>query len=156
MKKQANSAHCFVCGVKNPNGLHLSFYETSPGETLAETIVPEQFQGYPGIVHGGIVAAMLDEVSGRVFMTGDPPRFLVTAKLSIRYRRPVPVGKKLTLRGHAKEDNGRVAYAVGEIYDDSGTLLAEAEAHMANVPPGIAANYDASGEEWKVYPDEER
>lgn len=155
MKKQANSKNCFVCGVQNIHGLHLSFYETGLGETLAEITVPDHFNGYPGVVHGGIVAAMLDEVSGRVFMGDNPPRFMVTAKLNIRYRRPVPVGVKLTLRGRAIEDKGRVATAEGAIYDPQGTLLAEAEIVLADVPAQIAAGFDPAREEWKVYPDEE-
>ena len=71
--KQPNSNHCFVCGRNNPYGLHLKFYESSPGEVIVEYTVPEQFQGYPGVVHGGVVAAILDEVTGRTQMGGDPP-----------------------------------------------------------------------------------
>ena len=90
--KQPNSNHCFVCGRNNPYGLHLKFYESSPGEVTVEYIVPEQFQGYPGVVHGGVVAAILDEVTGRTQMGGDPPRFMFTARLDIRYRKNVPTG----------------------------------------------------------------
>ncbi len=80
-KLQPNSRHCFVCGLENPFGLQLRFYESVPGEIVAEYTVPEQYQGYPGVVHGGIVTAMLDEVTGRVHMNGDPPRFIYTARL---------------------------------------------------------------------------
>jgi hypothetical protein len=51
---QPNSRHCFVCGLENQFGLKLRFYETGPGEVTAEYTVPDQFQGYPGLVHGGI------------------------------------------------------------------------------------------------------
>lgn len=66
--RQPNSRHCFVCGVENPHGLHLTFKQTAPDEVTVEYTVPEHFQGYPGVVHGGIVAAMLDEVAGRAHM----------------------------------------------------------------------------------------
>lgn len=155
MSKQANALHCFVCGVRNPLGLKMKFYEHQPGEVSAEIVVPEQYQGYPGVVHGGVIAAMLDEVSGRSFMGGGPPRFLVTARLNIRYRKPVPVGARLMLKGHAGEDRGRVALATGEIYNEAGDLLAEAEIVLAEMPGEVSAQIYNTDDGWRVYPDEE-
>jgi uncharacterized protein (TIGR00369 family) len=151
MKKQANSRQCFVCGVENLRGLHLSFYEVKPGEICADITVPETYQGYPGVVHGGIVAAMLDEVSGRVFM-GDPPRFMFTAKLSVRYRKPVPTGQPLRLVGYAGKDHGKVATARGELFDSNGTLLADAETVLADIPEAMQS-FKLGPEDWMVYPD---
>ncbi len=154
MNKQPNSRHCFVCGVKNPYGLQMTFYDTAPGEVLAEYIVPEHFQGYPGVVHGGVIASMLDEVTGRVFMTGDPPRFMVTARLSLRYRKPVPIGKLLRMTGQVKEDKGRICTSTGELRDEAGNLLVEAEAVLAELPPEKWTESNAESEDWMVYPDE--
>jgi uncharacterized protein (TIGR00369 family) len=153
MNKQPNSRHCFVCGVENDHGLGMKFYEVAPGEVQAEYTVPEHFQGYPGVVHGGVIAAMLDEVTGRAFMHGEPPRFMYTAKLSVRYRKPVPVGEPLRLVGRAGRDNGRIAEASGEIYRSDGTLLAEAEAVLVNVPEKDLDGIDLETIGWKVYPD---
>jgi uncharacterized protein (TIGR00369 family) len=155
MKKQASARNCFVCGVKNENGLGLKFYETSPGEVVAETIVPEHFQGYPGVVHGGIVAAMLDEAAGRVFVQNNPPRFMFTGKLSVRYRKPVPTGKLIRIMGHAREDRGRVATAVSEIYDSDNNLLANCEITLADIPPDLLGEITVNNEDWQVYADEE-
>ena len=66
--RQPNSRFCFVCGVKNPVGLKMVFEQTGPGEVSAVITVPEHFEGYPGVVHGGITAAMLDEAACRVYM----------------------------------------------------------------------------------------
>lgn len=153
--KQANSGLCFVCGVDNHNGLQMKFYEHSPGEVHAEIIVPEHFRGYPGVVHGGIIAAMLDEVAGRTFMGDGIPRFMVTARLAVRYRRPVPVNKLLVLKGHAGEDKGKVAFATGEIYDENGEILAEAELVLSNVPEDIQQSMAVETETWEIFPDEE-
>lgn len=152
-KPQPNSRHCFVCGVANPYGLHLRFYESGPGEVTAEYTVPERYQGYPGVVHGGIVAAMLDEVCGRVHMGGDPPRFMFTARLEIRYRHNVPVGKPLRLVGRVARSKARAATAIGEIFDAEGVLLAEAEALLVNVPPETVRTVDLEALGWKVYED---
>jgi acyl-coenzyme A thioesterase PaaI-like protein len=151
--KQANSLHCFVCGVANPFGLHLRFYESPPGEVTAEYTVPDEYQGYPGIVHGGVVAAMLDEISGRSLMGGDPPRFMFTARLDIRYRRNVPVGAPLRLVGHAGPRKGRTATATSEIYSMEGTLLAQAEALMIDVPEEVVQSTDLEALGWKIYPE---
>jgi len=151
--KQPNSNHCFVCGRNNPHGLHLKFYESSPGEVTVEYTVPEQFQGYPGVVHGGVVAAILDEVTGRTQMGGDPPRFMFTARLDIRYRKNVPTGKPLRIVGRVKSSRERTATATGEIFGPDGDLLAEAEAVLVNVPDDIVNDVDLAKIGWNVDPD---
>jgi uncharacterized protein (TIGR00369 family) len=156
--RQPNSRHCFVCGVENPYGLHLNFQQTASDEVTVEYTVPEHFQGYPGVVHGGIVAAMLDEVAGRAHMGDDPqhPRFMFTAKMELRYRKNVPIGQPLRMVGKALTSRGRTATASGKIFGPDGTLLAEAELLLVDVP-GAALDPDILETlGWKVYPDPER
>ena len=156
MIKQGNSRFCFVCGLENPNGLHLHFYQPAAGEVEAEIRIPAAFQGWTGVVHGGIIAAMLDEAAGRAFLDGEQlDRFLFTAKLNIRYRKPVPVDQPLILRGRVKEEKGRVAIGQSEIASMDGTVLAEAEAIMAPIPPETLAAFDTNQDEWKIIPEEE-
>ncbi len=152
--KQPGSLKCFVCGIKNPFGLHLRFYENTPGEISAEYSVPEAYQGYPGVVHGGIVSAMLDEAAGRALMGSGMPRFMFTARLDIRYRKNVPIGQPLRLVGHAGKSKGRKATATSEIYDQEGTLLAQAEALLIDVPEDLVQKTNLEALGWKVYPDE--
>ena len=153
MIKQPNSNHCFVCGRGNPYGLHLKFYENTSGEVIVEYTVPDQYQGYPGVVHGGVVAAMLDEVTGRVQMGGHPPRFMFTARLDVRYRKNVPVGQPLRIVGRAGISRERTATATGQIFGPQGDLLAEAEAVLVNVPEGVVDKVDLEELGWKVDPD---
>ena len=148
---------CFICGLKNPVGLHLHIYETEPGVVESNYTAPEHFQGYPGVLHGGIVGAILDEISGRSQMGSDPqfPRFMFTAKLEVKYRKNVPIGKSLRIIGKAGKSKGKTAEAWGGIYDaQTSELLAESNALLINVPP---EQFDLSrlGElEWQVYPDD--
>ncbi len=158
MIQQASARQCFVCGVENESGLKMRFFETEtdPVQVSAEYTVPKRFEGYPGIVHGGIIAAMLDEVTSRTVMRGDPPRFAVTAQLSIRYRKPVPVDTPLKLTGRMVKDTGRVITVSGEITDPDGVVLAESEATLVQVEQsffGAMSPLDAQG--WRVYPDDE-
>lgn len=156
-KKQPNSRHCFVCGVENPTGLQLDFYETETGDVIVETVVPDRFQGYPGVVHGGIVASMVDEALGRVHMGSDPdnPRFMYTAKLSVQYRLPVPTQKPIKIIGHAQKQKKRLATSTAEIYGPNGELLVEAEAVLVNVPEETIRSVDLGKLGWQIYPDEE-
>jgi acyl-coenzyme A thioesterase PaaI-like protein len=151
--KQPNSKHCFVCGRENPYGLKLNFYETEPGVVAVEYTVPEQYQGYPGVVHGGVVAAILDEVTGRALMGADPPRFMFTARLEVRYHKNVPIGKPLKIIGYAGKSRERTATAIGKVFGPEGDLLAEAEALLVNVPQEISGQVDLEAIGWKVYPD---
>ena len=151
-KRQPNSKQCFVCGVANPAGLKINFYENEAGEAIADYTVPQEYQGYPGIVHGGIVAAMLDEVAGRAYMgDGKQPRFMYTARLTVRYRKHVPVGKPLRLVGTAGKMRSKLATAHGAIYDETGSLLAESEALLVEVPMDDLNQVDLEQIGWKVY-----
>jgi len=153
-RKQPGSKMCFVCGLENPAGLKIHFYETEPGVVEATYTAPDHFQGYPGILHGGIVATILDETSGRALM-GDPEnaRLMYTAKLEIKYRQNVPVGKPLKIVGKAIESRRRLARGWAGIYDESGMLLAEATALLIDLPQDALDSMDADEIGWKVYPD---
>lgn len=151
--KQPNSRHCFVCGVENPHGLHLQFYDDGEGQVLAEYTVEERFQGYPGTVHGGIIASMLDEVVGRTLMAGDPNHFFVSAKLTVRYRKSVPIGQPLRLTGKLVRDRGRSAVAKAELRLPDGSIGAEAEAILVDAPFQLTEDIDLETLGWKVYPD---
>ncbi|MGC1378978.1 MAG: PaaI family thioesterase [Anaerolineales bacterium] len=146
---------CFVCGLENPVGLQLKIYQVEPGVIETTFTAPQHFQSYPGLLHGGITAAILDEMSGRAHMGEDPsaPRFMFTARLEIKYRKNVPIGQPLKIVGRAGKTRGKLAEGWAGIYDEGGALLAEADSLLANVPADLLdlTNLEALG--WKVYPD---
>ncbi len=155
-KRQPNSTYCFICGRDNPVGLHLHIYETASGEVTSTYIAPEHFQGYPGVLHGGIVGAIIDEISGRAHMGSDPknPRFMFTAKLEVKYRKNVPIGRQLRIIGKAVKSRAKSAEAWAGIYDaETNELLAEGNTLLIDVP---ADQFDISRLEelgWKVDPE---
>jgi acyl-coenzyme A thioesterase PaaI-like protein len=148
---QPNSRHCFVCGLENNYGLKLRFYETGPGEVTAEYTVPEQFQGYPGVVHGGILTAMLDEAAGRAHMNGEYTRFMFTGKIEIRFRQNVPVGKPLKIVGRVEKSKHRMASSTGTIIGPEGNVLAEAKILLINLPEEEVRKVDLDALGWRVY-----
>lgn len=154
-KRQPNSRHCFVCGLENEAGLRLRFNDNGVDEVQAEITLNRRYQGYPGVVHGGISAAMLDEIAGRVTMIGDPNRFMMTATLDIKYRKPLPVETPLTLVGRLVRDRGRLVDAHSEIRLPDGTIASEANVTLAQIPNDTLSETDLEGLGWRVYGDEE-
>jgi acyl-CoA thioesterase FadM len=108
------------------------------------------------VLHGGIVGAILDELSGRAHMGSDPmaPRFMFTAKLEVKYRKNVPIGRPLKIVGKAGKTRAKSAEAWAGIYDaETGELLAEANALLINVPAEQFNLSDLDRLGWKIYPD---
>jgi uncharacterized protein (TIGR00369 family) len=155
-QKQPNSRYCFVCGVLNQQGLNMAFYDDAPGVTRATYSVPESFQGYNGIVHGGVVAAMLDEAAGRTVMGSvHTERMVVTGKMEIRYRKPVPVLTPLTILGEIIDDKGAIVTASSKITDSHGNLLAEAVVTLVEIPSSLKQQIPWESADWQVYPENE-
>jgi acyl-coenzyme A thioesterase PaaI-like protein len=154
VNKQPNSRMCFICGLENPVGLQLKIYEVEPGIIETAYIAPEHYQSYPGILHGGIVATILDEISGRAHM-GDPsqPRFMYTAKLEVKFRKNVPIGQPLRIVGKAGKTKGRMAESWAGIYDEAGSLLAECNSLLIDIPQEVLNSVDPAALGWKIYPD---
>lgn len=129
-----NDHNCFGCGTLNTCGLQLTMYPNDDGNGVWAPFVPaERFEGYPGMIHGGIVCTVLDEVMAWSLYREEI--WAVTGQLNVRYRRPVPVGERLRAIGMVIRNRGRVIETRGEIRraaDDA--LLAEATAAFVRVP----------------------
>ena len=94
---------------------------------------------------------MLDEIAGRAHMGGDPPRFMYTAKMDIRYRKNVPVGQTLRLVGKAGKSKQHAAVSFSKIYGPDGDLLAEAEVLLVNLSAEAVSAVDLQALGWRVY-----
>jgi acyl-coenzyme A thioesterase PaaI-like protein len=117
--------YCFACGRNNPIGLKLQF---TYGEGSAEaTFTPERvYQGYPGIMHGGLVATLLDEAMAHAANSALGPA--VTGELRVRMRgNGVPIGRPLHLQGRVTFHRGRLVKTEAELRGEEGELLASAE-----------------------------
>lgn len=117
---------CFGCGSENHSGLHMTF-ETNGEQIRTKITVPPQFRGWSKLVHGGVIATILDETMSwaAIYLT---KRFILTKQMTIKFLRPVYVGSSLCGIGSIKEKNGeRKAIVKGEIFDDQGQLCASSE-----------------------------
>ena len=121
---------CFGCGSENPRGLGMKFQQKE-GRAVAEFTPPAHLQGYPGFVHGGSVTTMLDEAMG--WATYGQGLWAMTARMTTRFRRPVPLHEPLTISGWVVRDRGRFLQMRSEMRSAQGRLLADAEATFVRV-----------------------
>ncbi len=154
MDKQQSSRTCFLCGRENPIGLKLSWYSDREARQVVATVtVPEAFNGYPGIVHGGIVAALLDETAGRALLIeGDEEENLfVTLKMEVTYRRPTPTGQPLTAIGWVLSRTRSRARVAAELRLPDGTVTARGQALVASPGDEFRSRWEPEKQYWKVY-----
>jgi acyl-coenzyme A thioesterase PaaI-like protein len=120
--------NCFACGTLNAHGLHLELH-TAADRCWTRLTLSDRFEGWEGIAHGGILAAILDEVMAWALVDHD--LWGLTARMSVDFRRPVRVGQPILAEGWVSSvaRRGRLIDTAGRIVDAAtGELLATAEA----------------------------
>jgi acyl-coenzyme A thioesterase PaaI-like protein len=116
---------CFACGSDNPIGLHLQFQDDAWAAQTEFMPTPE-YQGYAGILHGGLISTLLDEVMARpLVMQGIRA---VTAKMEVRFRKAAPIGTKLVARAELTGQRGRIYEMKAVLSTGDGDPIAEATA----------------------------
>jgi acyl-coenzyme A thioesterase PaaI-like protein len=149
IRKQHISKMCFVCGVKNNFGLHANFYETDTNELVALINPSEQHQGYPGRMHGGIAAAILDETIGRSICNGkDEQIWSVTLELKTKFRKPIPLGQELKIMGRVTNEGNRSFEGTGEIILPNGEIAVSAEGKYMKVNIERIADNQELNDNW--------
>jgi acyl-coenzyme A thioesterase PaaI-like protein len=108
--------NCFACGTLNRHGLGL-IHHVEPGRSWTELTLDRRFEGWEGIVHGGIVSTILDEVMAWSLVGQD--NWGVTARMSVEFRRPVDVGTPIRADGWVTRDRRRIVETAGRIVDSS-------------------------------------
>ena len=151
--KQPNATHCFVCGTDNKKGLGLSFYDDGESKVECNFSLSDDFQGYPGIAHGGILTSILDEVVGRVAMIGDHHRFMMTVNMNVQFRNPVPLRTPLSAVGEVIKIRGRLCKARGRVLLPDGKIGCEAQLTLADMPKEMANNSTLEELGWRLVPD---
>ena len=139
---------CFVCGRENSIGLHMHFFAGNDGCVYADYVPRDEEQGYPGVMHGGILTAMLDELIGRTAIASD--LWCMTAKLEVRFKKPVPIGAPLKLKGEISKKNGRLLEGRGEIRLADGSIAVEAHGTYLRIPDAQLEQYKSALEWWRV------
>lgn len=133
--------HCFVCGPDNPIGLNLKFL--SEGNRAWTDFQPDRrHEGYKGILHGGIIAAILDEVMIKAALAQGIT--CVTASMVIRYKAPASLNSQFHFEAIVARVRGRIIETTGTMADETGKLVAESTAKYMTVTPEMQARLNES------------
>jgi acyl-coenzyme A thioesterase PaaI-like protein len=129
--------HCFACGSLNAEGIGLSLH-VDGDLCWTELVLPDRFEGWQGIAHGGIVCTILDEVMAWTLAARDA--WSLTARLTVEFKRPVPIGIPLRAEGYLTRARRRLMDTSARLLDaTTGEVLATAEALYVTAPPDQAA-----------------
>jgi len=149
--KQPNSKMCFVCGLENSFGLRSRFFELENKEIMAVFTPADEHQSYPGRLHGGIAAAILDETIGRAVMTHDIHALWgVTVDFSMKFRKPIPLDEEVKVIARITKENRRTFECSGEIILADGSVAVEATGRYLKMDLSKITDFDFEGEEWQV------
>ncbi len=158
IKKQNNSSKCFICGIHNDHGLHTMYYELENNQLLGVFKGGDLHQSFPGRMHGGIVSALLDETIGRAMQIGDPDVWSVTAELTTKFLKPIPLDETLYVVGWINNYRHRIFFGEGYICDQNHNILATATAKYFKQDINKILedeNKEDLGEEWIYVADDE-
>ena len=117
---------CFVCGSKNERGMKITF-DFVDDKAVAEYILPDDFQGYTDVVHGGIISTLLDEVMAKA--CGFNGYNAYTVDLNVKFKKSLPVGTKVHISGEVTDKRHKLIKTKAEIRSED-TLFATAEARF--------------------------
>jgi acyl-coenzyme A thioesterase PaaI-like protein len=127
-----DDGNCFACGPTNPIGMHVHFDRAGEGDgVLARLTLAPEYQGWRGIAHGGIVMALLDEAMAHA--AGFAGYRGVTATVSVRFRKPVPLEQPIEVRGRVTWKRRNVLGVEGRIHDQRGNVLAHAQGSFVSL-----------------------
>jgi len=124
---------CFGCGQNNPIGLKLSFKQEG-GFVRADFTPAKYYQGWSGILHGGIITSLLDEGMG--WAARSTGRHCVTARLEVNFKRPIPIGERLVITASVVKRNDKFVETQAQITLPDGTLMAEGSGTHAIIESG--------------------
>jgi len=126
----SRDAHCFGCSQKNPHGLKMRFY-ADDAVLYSWLSVPNHLCGWDGIVHGGVLSTMLDEIMGwsAIYQLR---RIVMTKTMTVDFFKPVYIDDELRVEGRViKQTNGREAILEGKIYKEEDILCAQTRGTFA-------------------------
>ena len=122
---------CFACGPENSHGLRMTF-EYGEGSARCRFTPRDEFGGWSNIMHGGVVATLLDEAMAHAAIAAGIRA--VTARIEVRFRKPVPTDRTLVVEGSVGARRGRLLEISAVLTDESGCVLAESQGKFIAEP----------------------
>lgn len=155
LRKQNNSSRCVVCGNDNKLSLNTRFYEVEGGQLACTFRTEDWHQSYPGRTHGGLSAAVLDELIGRAVCIEEPDCWGVTVELNLKFKKPVPTEADLKGIAHITRNSRKIFEGTGQLLLPDGSVAVEATGKYMKMPVDKIADEAFSETEWSLLKDEE-
>lgn len=120
---------CFICGTANPHGLKLKFnYDVESERIESEVVFPIHLQGWQGVVHGGLISTVLDEIM--VKAAAAKKLKCVTGEITVKFKKPTLTNEKYIIRGRVVEVKKRIIFTEGFLLDRDGQIMAGAKGKL--------------------------
>jgi acyl-coenzyme A thioesterase PaaI-like protein len=131
MQQLRDNQQCYVCGTKNPAGLAVEFEIDKADRSIRATFIPlDIHQGFEGIIHGGILSALLDEAMAKLaFNLGIPA---VTAEMTVKFKAPSAPGEELFIYGRITQETRKLILAEARIHRGP-VVIAEAVGKLLRI-----------------------
>jgi uncharacterized protein (TIGR00369 family) len=131
MKELRDNQRCYVCGKENPAGLGVDFEIDRERRAISAKFTPSEiYQGYEGIIHGGILSTLLDEAMAKLTVSLGIPA--VTAEITVTFKAPAAPGEELLVSGRLTHEARRLVQAEARI-ERGPVLIAEATGKLLRI-----------------------
>ena len=131
MKELRDNQRCYVCGTENPEGLGVHFEIDQTARSISARFTPrDAHQGFEGIVHGGIISALLDEAMAKLSVALGIPA--VTAEMTVKFKAAAAPGEELLITGRLVEETRRLVRAEAAI-ERGPVTVAEAKGKLIRI-----------------------
>lgn len=142
ISKQRNSRMCYICGMDNKDGLKAQFYNMEDGSVMTKFLYREEHQSFPGRVHGGLLAAMLDELAFRAYWVKNDTMLGATMSMEVKYRNPVPYNEEIIGKGIIVTDLSKFFTADVCLMNKDNKILTNATVKYIKLPVEKIADAD--------------
>lgn len=142
ISKQRNSRMCYICGMDNKDGLKAQFYNMEDGSVMTKFLYREEHQSFPGRVHGGLLAAMLDELAFRAYWVNNDTMLGATMSMEVKYRNPVPYNEQIIGKGIIVTDLSKFFTADVCLMNQDNKILTNATVKYIKLPIEKIADAD--------------
>lgn len=116
MNRFTDDHYCFACGARNPIGLHLEIGTAEDGTASFTWTPPREFQGWSGVLHGGVISTLLDEAMA--YAAGDRDEGAATAEITVSFKQPVLTGREISVTARVEEQKRRLLRTAAVLLQD--------------------------------------
>jgi acyl-coenzyme A thioesterase PaaI-like protein len=131
--------NCFVCGSNNESGLRLKFHKREDGSVFGDFFADPKFESYSGIIHGGIIATLLDSAMTHCLLTESIPA--LTGRLSIKYSIPIRTGAVVKLEAKIVKKSHKIFTLEGKAYVDGKKAASAVAKYMRLDSPNLRLDF---------------